>query len=535
MPPGPRQPRAKLSEEQFDDDEGSLGDESIQAEDEGGKGSSSVVSSSPSRFLGSPCTKLRDMKDQRRVEVLSGDKEERVELMTLLIRNLLKENKDLRGMVKLMASFVGEGLGSCLPRLGLSANQLDAILNRADTDTAYEAFLTLKASHEMKEANPGIALGEPRRRANSSVKRKHENVDATPRDGPGGVERMQSATPDLVDAGGFKRPKAAGVEDPSSSSMDAFAYLFPDLDAFASGSTGFTPDNDGSSSQYPLFKPQTSFPMSNFPQQYQNNMASSANQFDFSGFGLTGPPTQALDSNMNGTTFPPPASATGTSQSNLAQLVGVTNHGAPTAIRSTSPTELERQQQLRTAVANLTNFSKGTMDTPMTPSAIEARRKAQDELRLRMDESDVTERKTEALQLITYHLNNFRVNHSYSLPLSLRPTRVQRTIPHEHAIDGFIFPSIRDRMILLRGRYDLVEAFHGMLNEYTIHGQDVLDHNNWEISEKWLQDFRLLADDEVYAITNKWRIQRGDKPLVRPDTKLSPHGAPQAPPPQPTL
>lgn len=42
--------------------------------------------------------------------MLSGDKEDRVELMTLLIRNLLKENKDLRDMVKTMASFVGEGV-----------------------------------------------------------------------------------------------------------------------------------------------------------------------------------------------------------------------------------------------------------------------------------------------------------------------------------------------------------------------------------------------------------------------------------------
>lgn len=46
------------------------------------------------------------------MEVLSGDKEERVELMTLLIRNLLKENKDLRTMVKNMASFVGDGESS---------------------------------------------------------------------------------------------------------------------------------------------------------------------------------------------------------------------------------------------------------------------------------------------------------------------------------------------------------------------------------------------------------------------------------------
>ena len=57
-----------------------------------------------------PNFKIRQIRDlEARVEVLSGDKEERIELMTLLVRNLLKENKDLRGMVKTMAGFVGEG------------------------------------------------------------------------------------------------------------------------------------------------------------------------------------------------------------------------------------------------------------------------------------------------------------------------------------------------------------------------------------------------------------------------------------------
>lgn len=41
--------------------------------------------------------------------MLSGDKEERTELIMLLVRNLLKENKELRTMIKNMAAFVGEG------------------------------------------------------------------------------------------------------------------------------------------------------------------------------------------------------------------------------------------------------------------------------------------------------------------------------------------------------------------------------------------------------------------------------------------
>lgn len=38
--------------------------------------------------------------------------------MILLIRNLLKENKDLRNMVQTMASFVGEGRFSLLGYIG---------------------------------------------------------------------------------------------------------------------------------------------------------------------------------------------------------------------------------------------------------------------------------------------------------------------------------------------------------------------------------------------------------------------------------
>lgn len=97
------------------------------------------------------------------------------------------------------------------------------------------------------------------------------------------------------------------------------------------------------------------------------------------------------------------------------------------------------------------------------------------------------------------------MNHEYMLPPSLRPTPVQQTIPHEHAIDGVLFPSVRDRMILLRGRYDLLEAFQGYVTEvryrgawgqttltaqFTLHGDDALDHRNWEASERWLTQFK---------------------------------------------
>lgn len=53
---------------------------------------------------------IRDL--EARVEILSGDKDERIELMLLLVRNLLQENKELRNMIKNMSSFFGEGESS---------------------------------------------------------------------------------------------------------------------------------------------------------------------------------------------------------------------------------------------------------------------------------------------------------------------------------------------------------------------------------------------------------------------------------------
>lgn len=47
--------------------------------------------------------------------------------------------------------------------------------------------------------------------------------------------------------------------------------------------------------------------------------------------------------------------------------------------------------------------------------------------------------------------HSYRQNPNYHLPPSLTPTRIQRTIAHEHLIDGIIQPFLRDSMILMRG------------------------------------------------------------------------------------
>ncbi len=71
--------------------------------------------------------------------------------------------------------------------------------------------------------------------------------------------------------------------------------------------------------------------------------------------------------------------------------------------------------------------------------------------------------------ILTGH-NSFRQNPNYHLPPSLAPTRIQRTIAHEHLIDGVVQPSLRDQMILMRGKYNILKVFRDLSTQYEIPG-----------------------------------------------------------------
>ncbi|KAK4687397.1 hypothetical protein P7C73_g2728, partial [Tremellales sp. Uapishka_1] len=467
-----------------------------------GKGSSTQVRKAQNRiaqreFRLRKQQYIRDL--EAKVEVLSGDKEERIDLMTLLVRNLLQENKDLRGMIKNMATFVGDGewlcsqvvqswriysgLGSCLPRLGLSAPQLEAILSKADTDTAYEAFINLKASREMEAANPGIKVGELKRRTtldkDKAGKRKRGSFSVDRSSDAATPEDVLSASlpgSSTSATNGPKRPRAP-TQLPSFSD---YAYLFPDMDLQG---YSYPP-----APLPPLQPPQPTLAEFNSMFNFQSPQSSV-----FPGFGLSVPAYPQSQ---------PISSLAGQRPISYPSTDYAATHAPPPTPQVQA--EVERQKTLRAAVANLTRSDQGTLDGPvMTRDEVEKRIKLQQEFQTTLvDNGMQDDRKMEALQMIAYHLNNFRLNHSYHLPISLRPTALQRTIPHELAIDGIIWPIIRDRMILYRGRYDLVSAFHGVMNDFAVHGDDTLDHRNWEISEKWLLEFRsqLATGSEVETV-----------------------------------
>jgi len=80
-------------------------------------------------------------------------------------------------------------------------------------------------------------------------------------------------------------------------------------------------------------------------------------------------------------------------------------------------------------------------------------------------------------------------------------------------------------MILLRDRFDLADCLLDYRSSVTIHGDDVLSHSNWEISEKWLRRYGFLIDQSTLNIANRWRRERGE-PELRLDELVPPDSTP---------
>lgn len=113
------------------------------------------------------------------------------------------------------------------------------------------------------------------------------------------------------------------------------------------------------------------------------------------------------------------------------------------------------------------------------------------------------------LYTVNANICDFQNRSSWSVP-RLCGSAFLIHLPTESVIDSILHPELRDRMILLRGkiyvtcearisllirilslgRFDLVDCLHDYRTAITIHGDDVLAHNNWEISETWLLRYK---------------------------------------------
>ncbi|KAF8313419.1 hypothetical protein DL93DRAFT_2081116 [Clavulina sp. PMI_390] len=424
--------------------------------------------------------RIRDL--EARVEILSGTKEETHAHTLAIIQGLIDENARLRGLVRDLSGFIGEGLGGpLLDKTGWTMTQFKDFVNRADSDTAYESFVKAKA------AGAGAGNSTSKKGSASTSSTAAENGNAGEGSGTGRKRKRDSTNGDDAVHGGPSTSRRSSSAHQSPHTPTAQPPLGPPP----------PPRRPGSPNELHSMLPnERAFrgntrdlgAPSSFSSLVSTLSSSAAAPFvDFGGRGGA----LAPDGPRSGGSLPAPP---------------VTSQTPPAGSVSSSGGAYTPDMSFGVVGPN----GPATPGTPKLSAAeVEARR-------AQLFAENEPKRK-EAGKLIKYHLDNYRRNENYFLPASLRPTLVQRTVSHDPLVDGIIYPEVRDRMILLKDQYDFAKCLTEFLWTVIIHGDDVLAHNNWELGEQWLRTYGFLVDDGVLACCNKWRRARGDVELTMAD------------------
>ncbi|KAH8920883.1 hypothetical protein BT69DRAFT_1352045 [Atractiella rhizophila] len=126
--------------------------------------------------------------------------------------------------------------------------------------------------------------------------------------------------------------------------------------------------------------------------------------------------------------------------------------------------------------------------------------------------------KLQAMQLISYHLQNKRNNPDYVLPPCFTPTQLQLTVPHDSFIDGIIWRDLRDRLIIYQQEGNsMTDLFSMLVENFQVHREDILDPASWELTEPFLKKYYYMIDQPLLDICNCWRKDRGEPVLELSD------------------
>ncbi|THH09057.1 hypothetical protein EW145_g2272 [Phellinidium pouzarii] len=411
--------------------------------------------------------RIRDL--EARVEILSGSKDQTFSELRNIVRDLMQENQTLRNLLRSLGNYIGDGLGGILPSIGFERpSEFIDFINRAETDTAFEGFQrrkkTQSSTTSASAGGSGVNIGLSRKRVlddDDPAQKRARGLDDHDRLSLNG----SSSGKDHVDNGAKRYPP----------------MLVPISPAAAGAGNSFYSPVGKSSQEAGLFSQLL---------QGQSGPGTASEMY------MTGPASDRSN-------FPASSSISGGGQFPSA-------FHPPISV----PSSLGSQAFMTDPALPFNTNASASAPTPSSTASSHA--DAQDR-----DDGIDDPKLQEATKLIHYHLDNYKRNNAYCLPQSLRPTLVQRTVPHESVIDNIPHPELRDRMILLRGRFDLVDALHEYTRSLTLHGDDVLAHNNWEIGESWLRHYGFLIDPAVLAICNRWRRERGETELLLTDISHS--------------
>ncbi|KAK0648735.1 hypothetical protein B0T16DRAFT_456195 [Cercophora newfieldiana] len=98
---------------------------------------------------------------------------------------------------------------------------------------------------------------------------------------------------------------------------------------------------------------------------------------------------------------------------------------------------------------------------------------------------------------------------------ALRPTPLQATVVHLPIIDCLPFATMRDRILSAAAVVDLDALNRDLFDMgFTCWGRRPWDPRGWEISKGFVEKWWWLLDEEIVVMTNFWREERDDAPIV---------------------
>lgn len=165
----------------------------------------------------------------------------------------MAENHSLRGLLRNLASFIGDGVGGVLPKLGWELQEFNNYLNKGETDTAWESFQRRKkSSHHKKDETEAPSNYTDKFTAQGTQKRSADvEINGNP------AKRRRSTDKAYDKTSGFSMMMS--IPAPQSASMFPAAApprpqeeegFFSDLLRGSNGPSFFIPQSSGTGAQY---------------------------------------------------------------------------------------------------------------------------------------------------------------------------------------------------------------------------------------------------------------------------------------------
>lgn len=218
-------------------------------------------------------------------------------ILSQVFEDLMAENHNLRQMLRSLATFIGEGMGGVLPKMGWEQRDFDTFLNKGETDTAWEGY------QARKKAADSRPTGGPSVVPSSSM----PNVANQKRPSEGDILNNRSKKP---------RNDSADIERGPPNGFNMMGPMGP-------GSNMFPPDSDRNAGMFgdlmgrgpsqPMFTPPSASPSSSMPYGSMPNTLDNYNN-PYLGMSMNHQPVSAggYDSGATGTSQsrvqPPPPS-----------------------------------------------------------------------------------------------------------------------------------------------------------------------------------------------------------------------------------